>query len=310
MMRCILTLILVLGTSLAGAGGFLKQSTSSVIKMGPFVDAEDGVTPETGLTISQADIRISKAGGDFAQSNDATGATHDELGYYDVPLDATDTNTVGRLKIAVHEAGALPVWDEYTVLPAAVYDSLIGGSDYLPVDAVQVEGGDATDALAAGAGAALTSYDPPTYAELEARTLPAADYFDPSADGVNVTEVAGSAVASVDDFKADVSSLATVGDFVDAVEDEGTKLHDLWSMTEDVDGTRVFTSGVAEAVWDAVLGDNAGDTASAWLRRVKAAVYDSIQVTGTGSVRTLTLSDGTVQVVSGMARVTTEPDDE
>lgn len=102
----------------------LKQSTAATIKLGPFVDDTDGKTVEDGLTISQADIRLSKNGGDIAQTNDATGATHDELGYYNVPLDATDTNTLGRLLVAVHESGALPVWQEYLVVTANVYDTL------------------------------------------------------------------------------------------------------------------------------------------------------------------------------------------
>ena len=37
---------------------WIKQSTASTIKLGPFLDDTDGKTPETGLTISQADIRI------------------------------------------------------------------------------------------------------------------------------------------------------------------------------------------------------------------------------------------------------------
>lgn len=102
----------------------LKQSTAATIKLGPFIDDTDGKTAETGLTISQADIRLSKNGGDIAQTHDATGATHDELGYYNVPLDATDTNTLGRLLVAVHESGALPVWQEFLVVTANVYDTL------------------------------------------------------------------------------------------------------------------------------------------------------------------------------------------
>jgi hypothetical protein len=107
---------------------FLKQSTTATIKLGPFLDATDAVTAETALTIAQADIRLSKEGGDYAQTSNSAGATHDELGYYDVPLSTTDTGTVGRLKIAVHESGALPVWDEYYVLPAAIYDWLTAGA--------------------------------------------------------------------------------------------------------------------------------------------------------------------------------------
>lgn len=103
---------------------FLKQSTAVTIKLGPFIDDGDGKSAETGLTISQADIRLSKNGGDFAQTNNSAGATHDELGYYNVPLDTTDTNTLGRLLVAVHESGALPVWKEFMVVTANVWDTL------------------------------------------------------------------------------------------------------------------------------------------------------------------------------------------
>ena len=42
---------------------FLKQSTAYTFRFGPFLDDTDGKTAETGLTISQADIRLSKGGG-------------------------------------------------------------------------------------------------------------------------------------------------------------------------------------------------------------------------------------------------------
>jgi len=118
----------------------LKQSTAATVKLGPFVDDTDGKTAETGLTLAQADIRLSKNGGDIAQSNNSAGATHDELGYYDVPLDTTDTGTLGRLKVAVSKSGALPVWQEFMVVPANVYDSLVSGSDYLQADILQIGG--------------------------------------------------------------------------------------------------------------------------------------------------------------------------
>lgn len=115
----------------------LKQSTAATIKLGPFVDDADGKTAETELTISQADIRLSKNGGNIAQSNNSAGATHDELGYYDVPLDATDTGTLGRLDVIVSESGALPCRQSFMVVPANVYDSLVGGSDSLKTKLVQ-----------------------------------------------------------------------------------------------------------------------------------------------------------------------------
>ena len=45
---------------------WLKQSTAVTIKFGPFVDDSDGKTAETALSIAQADIRLSKNGGDVA----------------------------------------------------------------------------------------------------------------------------------------------------------------------------------------------------------------------------------------------------
>jgi len=102
----------------------LKQSTAATIKLGPFIDDTDGKTAETGLTIAQAYVRLSKNGGDFAQKNSATSATHNENGYYDIPLDATDTGTLGRLRIAVSKSGALPVWQDFLVVTANVYDTL------------------------------------------------------------------------------------------------------------------------------------------------------------------------------------------
>lgn len=112
---------------------YLKQSTAATIKLGPFVDDSDGKTAETGLTISQADIRLSKNGGDIAQKNNSAGATHDELGYYNVPLDTTDTNTLGTLKVIVSVSGALPVFADFMVITAEAYDTLCG-TDHFTVD--------------------------------------------------------------------------------------------------------------------------------------------------------------------------------
>ena len=172
----------------------LKQSTAATIKFGPMVDDTDGKTAETALTISQADIRLSKNGGDFAQTNNSAGATHDENGYYDIPLDSTDTGTLGRLRVAVSESGALPVWQDFLVVTANVYDSLVGGSDKLDVNAAELGGtaqtgndvGADVNEILTDTGTTLDTLikDIPTVAEFEARTKPTADYFDPAADTV------------------------------------------------------------------------------------------------------------------------------
>ncbi len=96
--------------------GYLKQSATVTVMIGPFVDEDDGKTAEVGLTISQADVRLSKNAANMAQKGEATSCTHDELGYYTCPLNTTDTGTVGMLTLMVHESGALPVRHDYMVI--------------------------------------------------------------------------------------------------------------------------------------------------------------------------------------------------
>ena len=103
---------------------YLKQSTAVTIRIGPFIDEDDGKTAELLLAIAQANIRVSKAGGAFAQSGDVSGATHDENGWYYLQLSTGDVDTVGRIVVAIHVSGALPVWKEFFVVPANVYNLL------------------------------------------------------------------------------------------------------------------------------------------------------------------------------------------
>lgn len=119
---------------------WLKQSTAATIPLGPFVNSVDGVSPEVGLSLTQAETRLKKNGGDYAQKNDAATAVHDEEGDYDVTLNATDTNTLGRLRVKVYIAGALPVWQDFMVVPANVWDSMFG-ADLLQTDLTQWLGG-------------------------------------------------------------------------------------------------------------------------------------------------------------------------
>jgi len=151
---------------------FLKKSTAYSFRFGPFLDDTDGKTAETGLTISQADIRISKGGLAFASKNESSTSTHDELGFYQVTLDATDTNTCGELLVACHESGALPVFKTFFVLEADIYDALFATSasafdSNARVDVASIEGSDATDQINAACDTALSDYDAPTKAELD-----------------------------------------------------------------------------------------------------------------------------------------------
>lgn len=125
---------------------WLKQSTAKVVSFGAFLDKGDGVTEETGL-VSALDhgttgIKLSKNGGALTiRHASVTATTYDAYGMYLVTLDTTDTNTLGTLRMAFNEAATcLPVWQDFMVLPANVYDSLVGGSDVLDVSMIQILG--------------------------------------------------------------------------------------------------------------------------------------------------------------------------
>jgi len=120
-------------------GLWLKQSTAVDVLIGPFMDETNGKDTEEALTIEDEHVLLSKLGQALAAKNDANDATHDDLGYYNCPLNATDTNTLGTLQLCCHMAGALPVYHEYMVVTANVWDTLCG-ADTLQADLTQMGG--------------------------------------------------------------------------------------------------------------------------------------------------------------------------
>ena len=112
MKRLLFTIIVVLAAvPVYGQGScILQQSTAAqILGMGPFVSSSDGNTNQNALTIANTDIRIKKAGAAWVSKNSG-GATFQENGWYQITLDATDTNTTGIMEISIHVAGALAVW--------------------------------------------------------------------------------------------------------------------------------------------------------------------------------------------------------
>lgn len=120
---------------------FLREDTASQeILLGPFLDETDGATAENGLTIANTDIKIWKTGATTLASKNSGGATYitSSSGMYYAVLDATDTDTCGNLVVYVHmDTAALPVRHEFVVLQANVFDSLIGGTEFLEVTSLK-----------------------------------------------------------------------------------------------------------------------------------------------------------------------------
>jgi hypothetical protein len=138
---------------------YLKQSTAVGIMFGPFVDKADGVTLKTdATTITDIDhattgIFLSKNGEpSVVRHQTVTASVADAYGMMHVHLDTTDTNTVGPLDVLFSKAATyLPVSKTFIVLPANVYNSLMG-TDTLDVQVTGI-GADVITAASIASGA-------------------------------------------------------------------------------------------------------------------------------------------------------------
>lgn len=129
----------------------LKTNTAVTIALGPFVDATDGVTPETALTVASTAVTViaetddnsaptlvlDSVAGDDA-TNTLAHISGDGAGYYSYKLTAANLNRLGRLSVCAIGAAHAPVFREFIIKPANVYDSEVLGTDKLQVDAVEI----------------------------------------------------------------------------------------------------------------------------------------------------------------------------
>ena len=136
---------------------YIRTGFAGTVLVGPIVLAADA-TAATGLTITQAQTRLSKNGGDPAQKHEATSASHNENGYYDVTLDATDTGTVGELRMMIVGTAALSYVVDFTVLSTAVYDWLFGTvAPSVVGDIMKVSSGTGANQISLSSGVAAAS---------------------------------------------------------------------------------------------------------------------------------------------------------
>lgn len=142
---------------------FLRTNTACRITVGPFFDKTDGVTPETALTVTSCkltlvvddsnvptlvlDASATASGG----NNDMVHVTGDDAGFYDLELTAANLNYLGRALLAITDAAThCPVFHEFMLLPAMVYDSMVLGTDVLQADVTQWLGTAAATPTVAG----------------------------------------------------------------------------------------------------------------------------------------------------------------
>ena len=132
---------------------YLKENTATRVTVGPFIDATDGVTPELALTVTNCLVTfivddagvptlvLDVAPTASAGSNDMVHITSDAAGYYDLELTAANTNYTGRAILNIIDTDVhLPVFHEFQIVSANVYDSLFTDGDLLDVNTSQING--------------------------------------------------------------------------------------------------------------------------------------------------------------------------
>lgn len=136
----------------------LRQSTAVTVRIGPAMDAADGVTPETTLALGAADqAELLKHNG--VATVDLSARTFVAVtgvdGWYDLSLTAGDLDTLGMLDVAIQDTDLCgPIFKQFQVVSAEYYDSKYGTSG-MPADLVSI-GGQALEVGTAQAGSTTT----------------------------------------------------------------------------------------------------------------------------------------------------------
>jgi hypothetical protein len=142
---------------------FLRQNTATQVQAGPYISLVDGKTELATLLLTATSFFFSKVGGAFAVGT-STATIANSGAWYTVPLASGLVDTVGRFRMynnASSATNALPVWHDFHVMAATVYDALISATGLLAVNSTQVGGAipsTATDLQMAVFNAVMANY--------------------------------------------------------------------------------------------------------------------------------------------------------
>lgn len=182
--------------------GWLKENTAASVVVGPFVAETDGYTSKESHTALSGIIY--KDAGASATVNPA--ASHTASGWYHIDLAAGCSDTVGLMKLSFANSSChLPVWDDFMVVTASAYDSIVAGTDLI--------GAEVADAGITAAKFAADSIGP---AAIAASTIVAstfgADAIDAAAIATDAIDADAVADATIDaaTFAADAINAAAI----------------------------------------------------------------------------------------------------
>ncbi len=241
---------------------YLRTNTATIVTVGPFFDKTDGVTLETALTISNERISFTVdandgsaptlvldnvTGATSGTANDLNYITNNDAALMQLELSAANTNYLGRAFLTITDAANhVPVFHEFTILPAMVYDSLVAGTDVLQADLTQINGAAVSTSTAqlgvnaVQAGGTAWGSGAITAASIASDAITAAKIAD---NAIDAGAIATGAITSAKFAAGAIDAAAIAADAIGSSELAATAVAE-----------------IADAVWDELQADHTGAT--------------------------------------------------
>ncbi len=274
---------------------YLRTNTACRLTVGPFMDKGDGITPETALTVTNCKLTLmvddanvptlvlDAAATAAAGNNDMIHVAGDDAGFYDLELTAANLNYLGRAMLAITDAANhCPVFHEFMIIPANIYDSMILGTDLFDVSATQFAG----QTITAGAGV----------------TMPATVASSTNITAGTITTVSGNVNGNVGGSVASVTGL-TASD-VGAIKTKTDSL--TFTSAGYVDSNLLKIGGVTQSATD--LKDFADTGYDPATHKVQGVVLTDTATTLTGHTAQTGDSYAIVNGASGLVAIKTVDD--
>ena len=130
---------------------YLRKATNQVVTVGPAIASSNGFSLVTGLTMSDERITFAVDSGSTTAPtlalNNITGSSDSSnaidyvssaAGLLGLRLDSTNTNYTGRAFLTITNSTHCPIFHEFTILDANVYDSFVLQTDRLQVESAEI----------------------------------------------------------------------------------------------------------------------------------------------------------------------------
>jgi hypothetical protein len=304
---------------------YLKTNTATIVTIGPFLDKTDGVTLKTALTITNERISFTVdlndgsaptlvldniTGATSGTSNDLNYITGNDAALMQLELSAANTNYLGRAFLTITDAANhCPVFHEFTILPALVYDSIIAGTDNLQVDTIQVSGTTQT-ARDIGTSVLLSSGTGTGQISLSSGTVTAGTINDKTGYSLTATTGLGNQTANITGTITTATNVTTVNGLATGVINAASIAAGAITSTDFAAGAITAASIAAGAITSTDFASGAITAASIATDAISAAAVSAAAVTKiqTGLATPTNITAGTITTVTNLTNAPTVGD--